>query len=356
MPFLEIHLPKVRENAEKVLSLCKSFGIEVVGVTKVSLGDPTLAEILRQAGIKIIAESRIQNIERLLKNGIEGPFMMIRVPPKSELEKVVQYCDYILVSEPQTVEWIEELAQQLSKSPKLIYMVDVGDLREGVWYKEAVEEIFASFKLCKKARIVGIGTNLGCYGGVIPTPETLAKLISVKEKLTEKGLDVQIVSGGATATLRLVEEGKLPPQINQLRIGEAIFLGTDVTNDRVIKWLNQDTFILKAEIIEIKTKPSVPEGEIGFDAFGRKPQFIDKGPRKRAILALGEQDTVPKQLIPLLDGAQVIHASSDHTLVDITECKIDLKLGDFISFRLSYAALLRAMTCPHVEKIYMKEE
>ncbi len=353
MPILEIFLSKIAENARKILSICKLNGIEVVGVTKVTLGDPKIAQTLREAGITILAESRIQNIERLIASGVDGPFMMIRIPPRSELKKVVQHCEYILVSEPQTVNWIEELSQELSKKPKLIYMVDIGDLREGVWYKESVEEILQASKLCKRSEIVGIGTNLGCYGGVIPTKQILSRLLSIKQDLSKGGLNISIVSGGSTATLKLLEEGNLPDGINQLRIGEAIILGTDVTNNRTINWLNQDTVILKAEVIEIKTKPSVPEGEIGFDAFGRKPQFIDRGPRKRAILALGEQDTAPKQLIPVQQAMEIIHASSDHTLVDVTNYGANLSLGDFVSFRLTYAALLRAMTCPHVDKIYL---
>ncbi len=355
MPVLEIKLSKITENAKRILSLCKSHGVEVVGVSKVSLGDPRIAQALKDGGIKILAESRVQNIERMLENGIDGPFMMIRIPPKSELEKIVSYCEYILVSELQTVQWIEEVSQELSRSPKLIYMVDVGDLREGVWYKEATAEILQAARFCRKSQIVGIGTNLGCYGGVIPTRETLSKLLFIKEELSRKGIDISIISGGATATLKVLEDGGLPEGINQLRIGEAIILGTDVTNDRTISWLNQDTVLLKAEIIEIRTKPSIPEGQIGYDAFGRKPQFIDKGLRKRAILALGEQDTVPKQLIPIESGIEVIHASSDHTLIDITEYGGNLALGDFVAFRLTYAALLRAMTCPHVEKVYTKE-
>ena len=70
-------------------------------------------------------------------------------------------------------------------------------------------------------------------------------------------------------------------------------------------------------------------------------------------MAIGEQDIDPIGLHPIDEKLEVLHASSDHTIVDITESDNDYKLGDIMKFKLSYGALLRAMTSPHVEKIYV---
>lgn len=354
LPKLRIDLSKVANNAKKIRELLASRGIELVGVTKVTLGDPLIARTLGEAGVRILGESRIQNIERLVKNGVDGPFMMLRIPQLSELERIVDLCDYVLVSELETVRKMEEICRVKKRRVELIYMVDVGDLREGVWYEKAVEEIVETVKLCDWTELCGVGTNLGCYGGVLTSEENMNLLLRVREVVERKTeRELPIVSGGNTSALKLVEEKKMPSGVNQFRVGEAIYLGTDVTNNREINWLAKDAFILEAEVIEVKAKPSIPVGQTGFDAFGRRPNFVDRGWRKRAILALGEQDTVPSHLKPLQVGAVVLHASSDHTIVDITEVKGDIKVGDVMRFRLSYAALLRAMTCPHVEKVYV---
>ncbi|HIP92232.1 MAG TPA: alanine/ornithine racemase family PLP-dependent enzyme [Thermotoga sp.] len=351
-PRLVINKKEIEENTRKVIELGKKFGIDIVGVTKVSLGDPNIAECMRRAGIKILGESRIQNIKRLLREGIKGPFMLLRIPMISELREVIKIVDYVLVSENFVLNKLDEIARFEGKKVNVIYMVDLGDLREGVWYEKAVEEI-SKVSQRKKINLIGIGTNLGCYGGVLPTVENMQKLVEIKEAV-EKNIKkrIEIVSGGSTVTLKLLEEGTIPDDINQLRIGEAIILGTDATGGRKIPWLSNETVVLEAEIVEVKRKPSVPVGKRGFDAFGRKKYFKNKGWRKRAILAIGEQDIDPMGLYPIDEKIEVLHASSDHTIVDITESD-EYKPGDIMKFKLSYGALLRAMTSPHVEKIYV---
>ncbi len=94
----------------------------------------------------------------------------------------------------------------------------------------------------------------------------------------------------------------------------------------------------------------MPVGKIGQDAFGRKPEFEDKGLRKKAIIAVGEQDVIASGLLPLDPKISVLHASSDHTILDVTESAQPYKIGEKLSFRLSYGALLRAMTSEYIFK------
>ncbi|WP_038051014.1 MULTISPECIES: lysine racemase [unclassified Thermotoga] len=347
-PRLLINLKEIEENARKVVEMASRRGIEIVGVTKVTLGDPRFAETLRKAGIGILGESRIKNVLRMKKAGIEGPFMLLRLPMMSELVEDVKHFDYIMVSDPDVAKKVDELSREMKRNVKIIYMIDVGDLREGVWFGKAVEEIAQ----CKGANVVGIGTNFGCYGGIIPTREKFEILLDIKEKLEKNhGFNIEIVSGGNTPALYALENGEIPEGINQLRIGEAIVLGRDITNNRVIDWLSQNTFLIEAEVIEVKEKPSVPLGKRGLDVFGRKVDFVDRGIRKRAICALGEQDIDSRGLIPVDKGVEVLHASSDHIVLDVTDFG-DVKVGDVFRFRMTYSCLLKAMTSPFVEKVY----
>ena len=344
-PRLIVNVKKIRENVERLVSLLSEKGIEMVGVTKLFMGDPRIARAFREGGVSVLADSRLENIKRMRSSGIEPPFMMIRIPPPSKLGEMLEYVDNFLVSEPSTVEMIEELAE---KPVRLFYMVDVGDLREGVMFDRAVEEIEPLLGK-KKARIVGIGTNVGCFGGVLPSRKNLEVLVDVANSL---GLSE--ISVGGTVYLMALERGFLPGDVTQIRIGEAALLGTDVTGNREIGYLNQGTVTLEAEVVEVKRKPSVPIGEIGRDAMGRVPHFEDLGIRRRAIVAIGEQDVNPEGLKPLSEGAFVVHASSDHLIVDVTEVDEEISVGDVLRFRPNYSAILRAMTSPYVEKIFLE--
>ncbi|MCD6105705.1 MAG: alanine/ornithine racemase family PLP-dependent enzyme [Thermosipho sp. (in: Bacteria)] len=352
-PRLIINLNEIYLNALKLQKMCEENNIELVGVTKLTLGDPKIALVLKKAGIKKLGDSRLKNIKKLVENNIPGPFQLLRIPMISELEEAVIYADEILVSEEKTALIIDKIAQKYDKNVQLILMIDVGDLREGIWYEEAPQKILKLHQKLKFANIRGIGTNLGCFGGVLPTVKNMNLMIEIKDYLEEK-LDKQlIVSGGNTAALNLLEEKKLPKGIYQYRIGEALLLGTDATGHRDIPYLSQNTLLLEAEIIEVDYKPSVPIGEIGRDAMGRIPHFEDKGWRKRVILAIGEQDILPNGLKSVDPTLEVLHASSDHTIVDITDSTTNYDVGDVIKFRISYGCALRAFTSPFVEKIYI---
>ncbi|RXG62966.1 alanine/ornithine racemase family PLP-dependent enzyme, partial [Candidatus Atribacteria bacterium 1244-E10-H5-B2] len=156
--------------------------------------------------------------------------------------------------------------------------------------------------------------------------------------------------------LKLVEDDLIPDKINQLRIGIGILLGQDDVRLRNIAGTYQDTFILTAEVIEVKEKPSLPQGEIGRDAFGEVPVFQDLGIRKRAILAIGKQDIHLNSLVPMKKEVKIVGASSDHLIIDINDFKEGVKVGDEVKFRLNYPALLYATTSKYINKYFHRKE
>jgi len=344
-PRLLVYVNKMKENAEILREKLEKLGINIVGVTKLFMGHPKIAKMYKDAGIEILGDSRIENMNRMIEAGINGSFMMIRIPPLSRLKEMIDIVDWYLISEEEVALAIDSM---VDRTVHLIYMVDVGDLREGVMYDKAAEEITRIKSKLKKARIAGVGANIGCFGGVWPTNENLKSLINVA-----KEIDAEVVSVGGTIYLMAVEQNMILEGINQFRIGEAILLGTDITGGRDIEYLNQGTVILEAEIIELKRKPSKPIGSKGYDSMGRKVEFEDLGERLRAIIAVGEQDINPYGLTPLERGVKVIHASSDHTIVDVTEVDRVVKVGDILRFKMNYSAVLRAVTSPYVEKVYI---
>ena len=95
--------------------------------------------------------------------------------------------------------------------------------------------------------------------------------------------------------------------------------------------------------MEVKVKPTYPVGELVIDAFGRKPTYIDRGMRRRAVLALGRADVGDLEtLIPREEGQIVLGGSSDHCIVDIEECPRRLEVGDIVEFSLCYSHMLYA--------------
>ena len=336
-------------NAQKVIKMCHNAGIELTAVVKVTCGNPEFAKMYLELGADMIGDSRISNVIKMRRAGVEGPFMLLRVPMLSEIEKIVENVDVALVSELKSAQILGEEAIKRGKIQRILYMIDVGDLREGVWYEEAVDEIIKASKI-KGIELYGVGTNLGCYGGVIPDVENMTILSRIADEIKRHGVKFKAVSGGNTSALHLVENGTLPKGINSYRIGEALVLGNDVTNGKIFSFLRQDTFTLWAEIVELKTKPSLPKGKIGRDAMGRTPIFEDRGKRLKAIIAIGEQDVPSDGLKPLDKGIQVLHASSDYTILDVTDCEKKFKIGDKIGFNLTYAALLHTMTSKYVVK------
>jgi predicted amino acid racemase len=198
---------------------------------------------------------------------------------------------------------------------------------------------------------------VGCITGLLPTAENQelfgASAVRVRR---ETGLPLQIVSTGGTVALDLIERGLLSPSVTELRAGEALLLGVSTTDSRVIPWLRQDAFVLEAEVIEVREKLSAPDGPVGLDAEGRQPQFVDRGVRKRAIVALGYTDTDPGALIPLDDGVTIAGSSSDHMVLDVTDAEYDFCEGDIVHFRMKYAALLHSMLSPYVAREYRRTQ
>ncbi len=142
----------------------------------------------------------------------------------------------------------------------------------------------------------------------------------------------------------------MPRGVNHFRIGEAILLGTSAIDHTRFPELYQDTFTIRSEIIECQFKPSVPIGELGLDGFGQTPKFVDKGIRRRAILALGQQDIRLRALQPVDPQIEILGACSDHLVVDVTEATRPYEVGGSIEFYLEYGALLAATTSKYVLK------
>ncbi|HEY3425945.1 MAG TPA: alanine/ornithine racemase family PLP-dependent enzyme, partial [Negativicutes bacterium] len=307
-PILEIDLDKIRYNTGQVIEKCHQQGIAVIGVTKGFSAIHQIVAAMVEGGIDGLADARMENIIELRKRGFTQPITLLRLPSLSNVVNVVQYTDTSINSEITVIKALAQAAKQLKKLHQVILMVDVGDLREGI-LQENVLAITKQIACLKGVKLVGLGTNMGCFGGILPSPENLGMLVEMGRAVEQQlGVTLEIISGGGTSSLFLVENDSVPRGVNQLRVGEGILLGTDTTNSRRIPWLCHNAFLLRAEVIEVNCKPSVPTGTIGRDAFGGIPEFVDIGIRKRAIVSMGKQDVYVDGINPVDEKIMILGA------------------------------------------------
>lgn len=348
-PLLRFNKQQILENTQKIVAEANKHQISITGITKCTGGNHEIAETLLKGGVAALGDSRIQNLKTLAD--LDCSKWLIRMPMLTEIEDTVRYATLSLNSELKTVEALNEVAAKLHKKHEILLMVDLGDLREGYFFEEYFIKDLREILKMDHIVVKGIGANLSCTGAIVPTVETYEKFDDFQHLMKQQfDLTCDITSGGASSTYFMLKDNTIPNCINNLRIGEMILIGTDTSNNITYNKLHQDNFILDVEIIEIKEKPSMPIGKIGCDAFGHKPVFIDRGIRKRAICALGKQDTSMDDLTPLDSELEIIASSSDHLIIDITDCSHTYQIGDVLSFRCNYASALHASTSEYIQK------
>ncbi len=346
-PRIEIDFEKIAHNARLLKAHYTSIGITIIGVTKVVCGNPEIAKTLLKCGITILADSRMRNVRRMRKSGIDSAIVLLRTPLRSELSEVIEQCNISHNSEYSIIEKLSHLSIGNNSVHKIILMVELGDLREGILPAD-LKELVAKTKKLKGVEIVGLGTNLACFGGVQANDKNMGELSSLAVELeAQLGTKLTYVSGGNSANYGWSKKTKDVKRVNYLRLGESIFLGCDPLTKKPILGMYTDAFSLVAEVIESNTKASIPSGEVRYDAFGQTPHFQDNGLIKRVILGVGVQDVAISGLRPRLN-VEIIGASSDHLIIDTKNKSI--KVGVELKFDLNYAALLSAMTSPYITK------
>ena len=340
-PHVEIDLGKLKENLAALQERCQASSIEITGIVKGFSALPPAVKAYEEVGMHSVGSSRMDQLRRLREAGIAAQLMLIRIPMPCEVEEVVRWSDISLESEITVLRALNQAAERAGKRHKVILMVDLGDLREGFWDRE--ELVSAALEVEREMphlELLGVGTNLGCYGSVQATPEKMEELVAAAEQVEQAiGRRLDILSGGASSSLHMVLDGTMPPRINHLRVGEGILLGSIWGCN--MEFMHKDIFTLRAQVIESKVKPSHPVGVLSVDAFGRTRTYVDRGHRHRCLLAMGRVDYGEcDDLVPREAGIKVLGASSDHTILDVEDGVRPFAVGDVIEFDLCYATMV----------------
>lgn len=349
-PRLLIHLPRLVHNFLTLRARCERSGIMITAVLKGLAGDLTILRALADAGLTDVGDSRLANLRRFNRfSGLNK--MLLRLPARFELERVLTTCTVSLHTETEILDALERLAASSRQTHQIMLMIDLGDLREGI----NLADFHRTAVFCqglKQLRLTGLGTNFSCFAGVKPTEEKLVQLIDLAHLLRDEyHLPLTQISGGNSSSLPLMEAGRMPEGINHLRVGEAILLGRETLNGTILPGLYSDAFEIEAEVVQAQFKPGQPDGEIGHNALGQIPVFPQLEAGYRALLNIGQQDTALGGLKPLNPEIIILGGSSDYLVV---AGKKSFKVGERLLFRPSYWSLLAAMTTPYIRREYFK--
>lgn len=342
-PRLVVRCHHLQHNAQTVAALAAEQGVQVTGVIKGANGLPEVAEAFVRGGLTSLGSSRLPQLAMVKERCPEIHTVALRVPMLSELEQLLACADCSLHSELATLQALAELCARKKQQHEVLLMVDLGDLREGFFDER--ELLAAAHFVAETSELVlkGIGTNLGCYGSIEPDSHNLGQLVALAQKVRSlTNQEVPWVSGGATTSMPLLLRHTMPAGITHLRIGDGILLrDMEPYFDYTFDALYGDCFTLEAQVVEVKDKPSYPIGTITVDAFGNRPTYHDEGVRTRALLAVGRQDAGDLlKLQPLRSGVRVLGGSSDHTIVDVTDCVPPVRVGEVLAFHMEYENVL----------------
>lgn len=353
---VSINLDALLHNLKITAGWMKEHGAAWTVVTKVLCGNEDVLKALEHMGVCSAGDSRLFNMRALKRifNCYEGWYL--RVPGPSVIDEVASLADVSLNSEMEMITALNEAAIRFGKKHHVVIMIELGDLREGI-LPGSLTKFYESVFNLSNIEVLGIGANLGCLAGVVPGVDQFMQLILYRELLELKFKHkLPLISAGSSAALPMVLNKQAPRAINHFRIGESLFLGTDLINGGILPGLRDDVMRVRAEIVELKEKRLVSAQETaGIAPFDM--EMADNGsgaPGRRgyrALIGLGQLDTDINGLTPVNPKHQIAGASSDITVINLGDNPGGLKVGDTIEFKVNYSALLRLMNCRYIEKV-----
>jgi predicted amino acid racemase len=348
-----IDLEALGQNLKIIGGWMREHGASWTVVTKVLCGHADTLRALQAMGVRSMGDSRLENLRAIERIVPDFESWYLRVPDLTAVADVVRLTDVSLNSEIRIIEALNEEARRLGQVHGVVIMIELGDLREGILPGSLIDFYKYVFEL-SHIEVKGIGANLGCLAGAVPTVDQFMQLALYRELLELKfEHPLPLISAGSSAVLPLLISGQLPKAINHFRIGEAIFLGNDLLSGGLLPGLRGDAVVLEAEIAEIKEKSLVPLAETTSITPFISEVSDDRTPGQRgyrALVSVGNLDTEISGLSPIKERYSIAGASSDITVVNIGEDADGLKVGDTIRFRPNYAAFLRLMSGRYIQR------
>jgi len=353
MASITLFKDRLKKNYDYLQKLFSDNDVQWAAVTKLLCGHRSFLEELLGLGIKEVCDSRIRNLKTIKSIDDSVQTVYIKPPALDEIEETVRYADVSFNSESSIIRKLSEEAQRQNKTHKIIIMIELGDLREGIM-GEHLTDFYAKIFELPNIEVTGLGSNLNCLSGVMPSQDKYIQMSLYKQLIEAKfGVKIPWVTGGTSVVIPLLMQKALPKAVNHFRVGETLYFGLNLITGDVIEGMERDVFKLYTEIIEITEKPKVPIGMLAENPSGKVFEVDEKDvgvTSKRAILDIGLLDVSPDYLIPNNEGVEVVDASSDMLIVDLAQNQHGYKVGDKISFSLKYMGALSLLNSDYIHK------
>lgn len=359
MAYITLNRKSLEHNYRYLQDLFKEHHIEWAPVLKLLCGNRKYLEFVLSLGDEQVCDARLSNLKTIKSIAPNKETIYIKPPAKRSIANVVKYADVSFNTEITTIKWLSEEAVKQNKVHRIIIMIELGDLREGIMGDDLISFYRQIFEL-PNIEVAGIGANLNCLSGVMPSKDKLIQL-SLYEQLIEAKFDRKIrgVTGGSSVMIPLLLTKQVPKGINHFRVGETLFYGNNLFTNEIIPKMKSDIFRLHAEVVEITEKPVVPFGELDSNPSGETFEVNEEDygkTHKRAILDLGLLDVSHIDFLHALDeGIVILGGSSDMLVVDIESATNNYKIGDLVSFKMDYMGTLRLMSSSYIEKKFFDE-
>ena len=172
MAFIELYKEKLKKNYTFLSDLFSKNDIEWAVVSKLLCGNELYLKELLALGPKEVCDSRISNLKQIKKIAPDVQTVYIKPPAKRSISNIVKYADASFNTEFRTIKWISDEAVKQKREHKVIIMIELGDLREGVMGEELMDFYESVFEL-PNIKVTGIGSNLNCLYGVMPSEDKL---------------------------------------------------------------------------------------------------------------------------------------------------------------------------------------
>jgi len=353
MAEITISSKKLRQNFTFLKNFFQENKIEWGIVSKLLCGNEMFLKELIDMGATELMDSRISNLKKIKSINPDVNTVYIKPPPRKSLSSVIRYANVSFNSDLETLRLLSEEAIRQKKLHRVIIMIEMGDLREGVLGENLVAFYEKVFEL-PNIEVVGFGTNFNCLYGVMPSHDKMVQLSLYKQIIELKfNRKIKWITGGSSVVIPMIQKKQLPKGINHFRVGETLFFGNNLVTGKTIKGMRDDVITLYAEIIELLEKPIVPEGELAENPSGEifEVNQDDYGKKSwRALLDFGLLDISPDFLIPTDSSVNIAGASSDIVVIDLGKNPRKYIVGDVIKFKIKYMGALGLFNSDYITK------
>ena len=354
MARLRVHPERILRNVRKLSAFLSEHNVQWTLVAKVLSGDNEVLQHLLESDafddVHSIADARISGLQSMKEVRPDIRTMYLKPPAIELVDDVVECADVSVNSSRTTVRALNEAAERRGIVHKIIVMIEMGELREGI-IRENILRFYEEVFDLPHIEVIGIGTNLGCMHGIEPNYDKLIQL-SLYKQLLESKFDqrIPLVSGSSSIALPLIGTPKWPAGINHLRIGEGAFFGTSPLDGDRFQDLSTDAFEFSANIIETGTKATTPDGVVSEAAIGQVAEPPDEADTmRRCIVDFGLLDVDVDDLTPVDPDVHFAGTTSDMTVYDVTDARYLYRVGDELTFTPNYMAVARLMHSKYIE-------